>query len=837
MKLNMIKNNFRIWAFLIVLVMIMTGCASGGKVNSGGSASSGSSGSVEDTPADDEDAEDTPDEDVDDEDADDGDDAGATETKKGVPAATGNGVKLYTWDVDEEEAEDEDVEESSEEYVYTDDDLVEMTLYGEIFLFTEEHPNGTTIDATGLKLDEPIIIDTEFTGRVEVEEVHLAESSNFSGGSLSDYEGQHVMVTGEGLGAHTAWHLRDLVLLTDNVFATDDYFEDYEGTMLDELDPGYYLDVEKADEAYRLLYGRWYAYSMQVKGDDVLTPDDMKDHVIYYEFDKKGKTLYGDGKSSDGELPADSITELKAAFKSGDPDIEMDHYSFWPTDWYIELKGYADAKDGKAYATMYGRYLYVVVPGDGDKSGEYVFAKNSTDKDGEELTLTKDTQREANLFLSNFAEQEQGAFSFSGKIDPVKLMRFAFDFAKINTPEKIKTESGTEFLSMKDCNGILERYTPFFIPEAEEKYLESDGTNTDIDYVWCFDGKAIRGEKEEEPHNTFAVANAMYRERGNIRIIYYDLYELDIVEYLDRGIDKSYYELSAKDAEKNTSLKKIGKGRAVAETYHVSGRDSYRLIEMDSALRVSTAAELIKALGSERTIELEEGVYNITKELEKGRLDVWDEDVSANFVKGIYSSECYDGKELILCGLSNLTLRPVYDNGAYHHVEIICEPRYANVFTFFDSYDIHMEKITMGHTDGGYCAGSVLKFDNSGTITLDTMDLYGCGTYGIEAWSVYDLSATGCTIRDCTYGCLDMYDSYAMEFGDSVFYNSGEFSALSVYRSAAYFGGCSFYDLEGGFIGMDDESYLTFSGCEFDKDALSELKSNEFLDERVYVYR
>ena len=52
---------------------------------------------------------------------------------------------------------------------------------------------------------------------------------------------------------------------------------------------------------------------------------------------------------------------------------------------------------------------------------------------------------------------------------------------------------------------------------------------------------------------------------------------------------------------------------------------------------------------------------------------------------------------------------------------------------FRECSNIKLIGLTLGHTPRkGSCMGSVLRFENCNNIQLDSLELFGCGTYGIE---------------------------------------------------------------------------------------------------------
>ena len=130
----------------------------------------------------------------------------------------------------------------------------------------------------------------------------------------------------------------------------------------------------------------------------------------------------------------------------------------------------------------------------------------------------------------------------------------------------------------------------------------------------------------------------------------------------------------------------------------------------------------------------------------------------------------FDGPELIITGVSNLTIRGA---GEDHTVNVLSAvPRYANVLTFENCSNVMVKGLTAGHVEEpGSCIGGVLRFRNSQDILVEDCGLFGCGTIGVigessknmqiinndiyecsvagvEFTNCDDVNVDGCTIRD-----------------------------------------------------------------------------------------
>lgn len=198
---------------------------------------------------------------------------------------------------------------------------------------------------------------------------------------------------------------------------------------------------------------------------------------------------------------------------------------------------------------------------------------------------------------------------------------------------------------------------------------------------------------------------------------------------------------------------------------------------------VSNEREFVTALGSNRIVIIKDGTtLNLTKQLNNsdffgyyGRL--WTDDYYGERNGDdelIVSCDRFDGRQLELLNVHNLTIRGGKD------CKIVVEPRYANVLNFYRCSHITLENLTVGHTEEGYCEGGVLYFENSARILVKNCDLYGCGTYGLEAHSTLELTMDNTVIRDCSYGIMILDATHTTKFIDCDFIRCREFSLVEI---------------------------------------------------------
>ncbi len=218
---------------------------------------------------------------------------------------------------------------------------------------------------------------------------------------------------------------------------------------------------------------------------------------------------------------------------------------------------------------------------------------------------------------------------------------------------------------------------------------------------------------------------------------------------------------------------------------------------------VSNVNELYDALGSNKHIKLKPGIYNISD---------LNQDYSNS--KNIYWESVYDGNELVLDGINNLTLEGLGDKP----VEIVVEPRYADVFTFLSCRKIALKNIKAGHTiEKGECAGGVLNFDSSKDIDISDSILYGCGTYGIIANDTENLTFKNSIIEECTYGAMTISDCKNFMLANSIIRKCENYNLIEIDSSSnIIYDKCEISDNEtSDILSVHLSNEIKFTNCKF----------------------
>ena len=165
----------------------------------------------------------------------------------------------------------------------------------------------------------------------------------------------------------------------------------------------------------------------------------------------------------------------------------------------------------------------------------------------------------------------------------------------------------------------------------------------------------------------------------------------------------------------------------------------------DNVGGVSAVDELLAAIAPDTVIELSPGTFDLSAASNYG------EDSHSPY----YSwNEVYDGYELVLHNVQNLTIR----GAGLDETTLAAVPRYANVLRFSGCQGIHIEALTAGHTtEPGFCTGGVLYFDNCENSAVDACGLYGCGILGVQARDCTGLTVKDSDIYECSYGAVSLH--------------------------------------------------------------------------------
>lgn len=245
----------------------------------------------------------------------------------------------------------------------------------------------------------------------------------------------------------------------------------------------------------------------------------------------------------------------------------------------------------------------------------------------------------------------------------------------------------------------------------------------------------------------------------------------------------------------------------------------------DGAIHVDNVKDLLLAIRPGADIVLEPGTYNLSKYIELAKGDVNEDGF-------VYLYDCGDGKEARLTGLTDLTIR----GRDGEHTEIVIEPREAAVLTLENCKNITLENLTLGHTvSTDPCEGDVLDCVECGDITLNGMDLYGCGTFGISTNRTYGLHVNDSKIHDCSQGGIDINNGSDHVFENCSFEGINGYEMVLAFGADLMFKDCSFQNNRCETMVYNNSGSTIFYGCDFGSDE-SALLSDDTISDSNIVY-
>ncbi len=158
----------------------------------------------------------------------------------------------------------------------------------------------------------------------------------------------------------------------------------------------------------------------------------------------------------------------------------------------------------------------------------------------------------------------------------------------------------------------------------------------------------------------------------------------------------------------------------------------------EGPIEASNVDDFLAAIGPDREIILEEGTYYLNSAADYG-----------NSKSPYYTWEPVGLNDFALTlNASNLTIR----GAGQGKTNLLTEPRTADVLSLTGCRNVTLESMSLGHTvEPQVCDGVVLALRNTAEVTLQDLDLYGCGTVGVMTYDSRDLNIQNCVIHDCSY--------------------------------------------------------------------------------------
>lgn len=188
----------------------------------------------------------------------------------------------------------------------------------------------------------------------------------------------------------------------------------------------------------------------------------------------------------------------------------------------------------------------------------------------------------ANIFISDFIEQFKNNYPTDGGSD-YELARFAQLFCKINRRDALSFDGNYDTFSLDTVNELCRRFFGREIHPVNGVLYENQGG-----LQWTYENGSFHFPSGDgEAYNRFAVVNRYLQLEGGDVILGYDVYELNLDEYWQNGMDSALYHMTpaqAQTAEASGRIKRRGNGWAEATPIEQNGHDGYYLHRMETAL-------------------------------------------------------------------------------------------------------------------------------------------------------------------------------------------------------------------------------------------------------------
>lgn len=186
-------------------------------------------------------------------------------------------------------------------------------------------------------------------------------------------------------------------------------------------------------------------------------------------------------------------------------------------------------------------------------------------------------------------------------------------------------------------------------------------------------------------------------------------------------------------------------------------------------LRVATVESLLRAIGSNRIVELASGEYDLTGATE----------ISSAHVQWHVAQEwtpLSKEMELVIAGVENLTIRA----GEGERPHVFTSHPYAYVVRLEGARSTTLAGLLLGHyPEPAGCMAGVVHIVNGRDVVLADCELYGSGAEGLTVRDTARLRVFRSTITECTSGILTVSGSEDVTFEQSVFRGNGQYYGLS----------------------------------------------------------
>lgn len=190
--------------------------------------------------------------------------------------------------------------------------------------------------------------------------------------------------------------------------------------------------------------------------------------------------------------------------------------------------------------------------------------------------------------------------------------------------------------------------------------------------------------------------------------------------------------------------------------------DAAMNVEQDAEIEVSTVDEFLSAIGSDRTIVLAAGTYDLSTASDYG-VKTEPEDDGYFWRNGPQYGCC-----LQIRGVSGLKIR------ADGEVTLTTASRYSEVLYFYNCVDVSLSRLSLCHMkEPDDVAHSVITVDNCMELSVEDCEIYNCAKKGVYCAKSEDVTIRHSEIYDCGLDAVVSVQSNNVSVEDCEIYNCG----------------------------------------------------------------
>lgn len=379
-----------------------------------------------------------------------------------------------------------------------------------------------------------------------------------------------------------------------------------------------------------------------------------------------------------------------------------------------------------------------------------------------------------------------------------------------------------EVIFLNSCD--YEYYLGSMFAEIATLYSVAAKYADEIDPEWVLMGYRF------EDFDNYDLENISYDEYVNMMTYTTDPDNEPVIDKIFEEANVKHYtqkeieDMILKDLESKGVSKEAYEDREELDWKEVTSDKVKELVDYGvDPVYVSTVEEMVKAIKDDAVIVLEPGTYNLTEYLLKNPQIEYGVKTDGSS-KGVVALGSITEPAFVITGINNMK---ICSRDKDNMAELVSEPRFELVMQLDNCVDVICENVIMGHTkEQGSCGGDVIGITNSDGISVKGCDLYGCGAYGayVNNCQYVDFKAT--TVHDCSYGCMELYDSGTVSLINCTFENCSGGSMFVIYGTYLYANNTTFRKLEGDMVMADEDSTFYMYGCTFDAAAAKSI--NEY---------